>query len=92
MLSMTSMTASYATGNTGTLSGTCRRCRNLYNNPVKHAVFYCGETEKEREVWWDWIMDSLHIEVASYLNQLDDDQVLQLLLGDVTVITLDISS
>ncbi|CAB4017470.1 Hypothetical predicted protein, partial [Paramuricea clavata] len=59
----------------------CNVCNSNFLNPVKHALLYCNGTSQLREELWEWINDTMPIEMAVHLASLTDMEFLLVILG-----------
>ena len=53
------------------------------SKPLKHALLYCRESEVERNILWDWVMDTLPLTISVELHQLDNDEFIEAIFGDM---------
>lgn len=59
----------------------CHGCGNTFGDPVAHIVLTCCWSQEPRENFWEWLMDNMPMEFYSCLVQMDDDELLDVLLG-----------
>ena len=53
------------------------------SKPLKHALLYCRESEVERNILWDWVMDTLPLNISVELHLLNDDGLIETIFGDM---------
>ena len=68
----------------------CEYCRVLYSDIVLHKAIVCPNTNELREEFFTCLTDYFSVYVSSYINNLEDEVLLQTLLGacDDTLDTL----
>ena len=61
----------------------CEKCHMACSTPLKHALLYCRESEVERNILWDWVRDTLQLNISVELHLLDDDELIETIFGDM---------
>ena len=67
--------------NTNSLAGLCHGCGQTYGDPVVHVILNCGRNQDHRGRFWDWTLDNMPLVFYSYLVQMDEHDLLEVLFG-----------
>ena len=63
----------------------CESCGLLFNDTLQHRVTSCCRFSSERESFWTFITDNFPIDVHVALHNMEDDELIEAMLGAPTV-------
>ena len=59
----------------------CHFCGEFYTDSPKHFIITCSHTVVERESFWDIVTNEMGVSISAYLNNLEDDDIVPVILG-----------
>ena len=59
----------------------CEHCGRFFQDAAYHYITQCSSTNEHRDRFWDKIHNSMSVELAAYLLNIEDHQLVVIILG-----------